>query len=340
MPNGSLYNVLHSSYCRPSRWTTWVRFTLQVAKAIQTLNSSNPPVIHRYIKSSNVLIDRRWNARLGDFRLALIGHVQDVRVKCTPVAGTLGYLDLDYLAPSDVSTKNYVFSYGIMLLEIISGRHTIDVRYSLSSVVDWAILLIKREDFALTCDGCVRRPLDKEVIWSLTVMAARCVRSIAERRPGMEEVVECLAVVRSSSWTGLEQPKAAGEMRGQVIGEAPTGNSSSEEAGKSSRCVSRRNSRRVSSVTSEVNVTGDGVERSKSIGSFAEAVAMKMGPTEIDFEVGNVALVRKKPAKTPTVKLCKSRSMGVLQTLKLMNVNGSDDEKSESKILEKLLVLV
>ncbi|KAK8291049.1 hypothetical protein V6Z12_D06G037100 [Gossypium hirsutum] len=356
MPNGSLYDLLHSSSCKPPGWSSRVRFALQVAKAVQALHSGSPPVIHRDIKSSNVLIDQRWNARLGDFGLALIGHVEDVRIKCTPPAGTLGYLDPSYLAPSDVSTKSDVFSYGILLLEIISGRHAIDLKYSPPSVVDWAVPLIKGGDFAAICDGRVGPPVDEEVIRSLAVLAARCVRSAAEKRPGMEEVVECLTVVSKRVhagpvWSNLRRCVRCVHKPMAINHPVFEG---SEEAARSSRCGSRRNSR-------------EGVVRSKSIGSFTEAVAssvMKIGPTEIDMDGEHVALVRKKPAKTPTVKLSKSRSMGVLQSPRLMNLNGKqyvfeigkrrnssefdisklvinfDDDKSQRKILEKPLVFV
>ncbi|XWS21437.1 hypothetical protein CRYUN_Cryun30bG0054600 [Craigia yunnanensis] len=329
MPNGSLYELLHSSPSRPPGWSRRVRFALQVAKAVQALHSANPPVIHRDIKSSNVLIDQNWNARLGDFGLALRGHVEDVRVKCTPPAGTLGYLDPGYLTPSDVSTKSDVFSYGILLLEIISGRHAIDLNYSPPSVVDWAVPLIKGGDFAAIFDCGVGPPVDKEVIRSLAVLAARCVRSTTEKRPGMGEVVECLKVVRKRVhegpvWSNVRRRVKRVEkplVKYQVF-------EGSEEVVRSSRCGSRRNSRKVSSVTSvdhDSEVIGDRVVRSKSIGSFGEAaMMMKMGLAEIDLDGDHVALVSKKPGvmvKMPVVKLSKSRSMGVLQSPRLMNQN-------------------
>ncbi|XVF64865.1 hypothetical protein PTKIN_Ptkin09bG0200800 [Pterospermum kingtungense] len=375
MPNGSLYDLLHSSTCRPPGWSRRFRFALQVAKAVQALHSANPPVIHRDIKSSNVLIDQNWNARLGDFGLALRGHVEDVRVKCTPPAGTLGYLDPGYLAPSDVSTKSDVFSYGILLLEIISGRHAIDLNYSPPSIVDWAVPLIKGGDFAAICDGLVGPPADKEVIRSLAVLAARCVRSTAEKRPGIEEVVECLKVLRKRVhdgpvWSNLRRRVNRVDkplVKNQVF-------EGSEEVVKGSRCGSRRNSRKVSSVTSvdhDSEAIGDRVVRSKSVGSFGEAaMMMKIGPTEIDLECDDhVALVRKKTGvtvkKMPVMKLSKSRSMGVLQSPRLMNQNSkkyvfeiekrrfsnefdmsklvisfSDEQFSERKMSEQPLCLV
>ncbi|KAK8623501.1 hypothetical protein V6N13_118384 [Hibiscus sabdariffa] len=327
MPNGSLYDHLHSSSSRPPGWSRRLRFALQVAKAVQALHSANPPVIHRDIKSSNVLIDRNWNARLGDFGLALRGHVEDVRVKCTPPAGTLGYLDPGYLAPSDVSTKSDVFSYGILLLEIISGRYAIDLNYSPPSIVDWAVPLIRGGDFAAICDGRIGQPADKEVIRSLAVLAARCVRSTAEKRPGMTEVIECLKQVRKRNhvgpvWSNLRRRVKRVEnplVKNQVF-------EGSDEAARSSRCGSRRNSRKVSSVASVDHESEAIVGRAvRSIGSFAEVATVmnkKMGPTGVDPD--DVVSGRKTTGvkvKMGTVKLSKSRSMGVLQNPRLTNQN-------------------
>ncbi|KAE8731281.1 Serine/threonine-protein kinase-like protein [Hibiscus syriacus] len=316
MPNGSLYDLLHSSSVRTPGWSRRVRFALQVAKAVQALHSANPPVIHRDIKSSNVLIDRNWSARLGDFGLALRGHVEDVRVNCTPPAGTLGYLDPGYLAPSDVSTKSDVFSYGILLLEIISGRYAIDLNYSPPSIVDWAVPLIKAGDFAAICDGRIGQPGDKEVIRSLAVLAARCVRSTADKRPGMSEVIECLKQVRKRNhvgpvWSNLRQRVKRVDkqsVKNQVF-------EGREEAARSSRYGSKRNSRKVSSVdhnSSEAiddRTVGYG---SRSTGSFAEVAMMMTKKGQKDVDEGDVVWVRK--ATGMKVELSKSRSMGVVLT--------------------------
>ncbi|KAK7263926.1 hypothetical protein RJT34_31525 [Clitoria ternatea] len=226
MSNGTLYDVLHSSH-RPPNWGRRVRLALQTAKAIDTLHSSTPPVIHRDIKSANVLIDRNYNARLGDFGLALMGHVDDYRLRSTPPAGTMGYLDPCYVTPDNLSTKNDVFSFGILLLEIISGRKAIDITYSPPSIVDWAIPLIKKGKLMAVYDPRLAPPKDPLVRKQLAVIAAKCVRSCRERRPSMKEVVTWLCglckLVPLHSWNGFNNPCMMVEAVGKPVEAARSG---------------------------------------------------------------------------------------------------------------------
>ncbi|KAK7312113.1 hypothetical protein VNO77_35714 [Canavalia gladiata] len=209
MSNGTLYDVLHSSP-RPPNWGRRIRLALQTAKAIDTLHSSTPPVIHRDIKSANVLIDRNYNARLGDFGLALRCHVDDYRLRSTPPAGTMGYLDPCYVTPDNLSTKTDVFSFGILLLEIIAGRKAIDITYSPPSIVDWAIPLIKKGKLLDVYDPRIPPPKDLLVRKQLALIAAKCVRSCRERRPSMSEVVTWLCAlckfIPLHSWNAFNNP--------------------------------------------------------------------------------------------------------------------------------------
>ncbi|KAL6125234.1 hypothetical protein ACLB2K_073293 [Fragaria x ananassa] len=225
MSNGTLYDVLHSSSTnnnKPPSWGRRIRLALQTAKAIDTLHSSNPPVIHRDIKSANVLIDRSYNARLGDFGLALRCHLDDYKLRSTPPAGTMGYLDPCYVTPDNLSTKTDVFSFGILLLEIISGRKAIDVGFSPPSIVDWAIPLIKRGKLITVYDPRIVPPKDPVVRKQLAVIAAKCVRSCRERRPSMKEVVVWLTglskLVPLHSWNNFNNPCTMVETMGQPVG--------------------------------------------------------------------------------------------------------------------------
>ncbi|KAK9123239.1 hypothetical protein Sjap_012841 [Stephania japonica] len=206
MCNGTLYDSLHLNP-RPPSWGRRMRFALQTAKAIDTLHSSNPPVIHRDIKSANVLLDKNLNARLGDFGLALRCHHDNVRLRSTPPAGTIGYLDPGYVTPENLCTRTDVFSFGILLLEIISGRKAIDVSHSPPSIVDWAIPLIRRGKLSGIYDPRIAPPKDASFRKQLAVMAAKCVRSSSERRPSMKDVVEGLTLLAKSvpvnAWNGF-----------------------------------------------------------------------------------------------------------------------------------------
>ncbi|KAL3622565.1 hypothetical protein CASFOL_033976 [Castilleja foliolosa] len=208
MSKGTLYDLLHSSP-RPLSWGRRVKLAFQTAKAIETLHSSNPPVIHRDIKSANVLIDRNSNARLGDFGLAL-RCVDDYKLRSTPPAGTMGYLDPCYVTPDNVSTKTDVFSFGILLLEILSGRKAIDMGNSPPAVVDWAVPLIKKGKLLSVYDPRVLPPKDPTVRKMLAVLAAKCVRTCRERRPSMNEVAGCLSevsrLISLHSFNGLANP--------------------------------------------------------------------------------------------------------------------------------------
>lgn len=354
MPNGSLYDLLHSS-SRPPGWTRRVRFALQIAKAIHALHSSNPPVIHRDIKSSNVLIDEKFKARVGDFGLALRGHVEDVKIKCTPPAGTLGYLDPGYLAPGDLSTKSDVFSFGILLLEIISGRNAIDLNYSPPSVVDWALPLIKHGDFTEICDGRIGSPPDPEVIRQLAILAARCVRSSVEKRPEIAEVVEYLKAVRkrvesSRIWSNFQRHVRWGQAVPVPISIKHDPSEDEEVVKSYNRVSSRSNSnrnrnRKVSSVAGVEFLKSRSVSsssftrmmKSRSIGSVSEIKERSEYPTVKKRTGVTVAL------KMPVMRLSKSRSMGMLQSPRLVRRSNNgyvfefgDTERELSKLLISL----
>lgn len=222
MSNGTLYDVVHSKSRPPPSWSRRFRFALQTAKAIDGLHSLSPPVIHRDIKSANILIDSNFNARLGDFGLALRCGGDDYnRLRSTPPAGTIGYLDPYYVTPDNLSTKTDVFSFGILLLEIISGRKAIDVGYSPLSIVDWAIPLIRRGRIIDVYDPRIEPPKDPRVRKHLAVIAAKCVRSCRERRPSMKEIAESIGelskLIPLHSWNGISKPCAMIDTVGGVV---------------------------------------------------------------------------------------------------------------------------
>lgn len=130
------------------------------------------------------------------FRSRVQGTCEDERFKFIPPAGTLGYLASSYLQPSNLSMKSDVFSFGILLLENISGGNAIDVDYSPSSIADWAIPLIKKCDLAAIRDRRMGPPANASVARKLALPASHCAAVDATRRPVMPEVVQLLEEVR------------------------------------------------------------------------------------------------------------------------------------------------
>ncbi|XP_043703593.1 serine/threonine-protein kinase-like protein At5g23170 [Telopea speciosissima] len=191
MPNGSLHDSLHNMSTPPS-WSKRLHVALQVARAVQTLHEARPSIIHRDIKSANILFDSNWNAKLADFGLAVRQNesTQPVNSPSQP-AGTIGYLDPCYTTPGKLSTRIDVFSFGVVLLEMISCRRAIDARRDPASIVEWALSLISGNRGGLeVCDTRIALPGNMEgTIRCILNVAAQCVSSKEECRPSMAEIV-------------------------------------------------------------------------------------------------------------------------------------------------------
>ncbi|KDP42413.1 hypothetical protein JCGZ_00210 [Jatropha curcas] len=190
MPNGSLHDLLHVAKT-PLSWSKRVEIALQLARAIQILHEGKPLIIHRDIKSANVLFDSNFNAKLADYGLA----VSSTRVDPpSQPAGTIGYMDPCYTIPSKLSPKNDVYSYGVVLLELISSRRAIDVNRTPASIVEWAIPLIETQKNTILEEICDPRiglpPIFLEgIIKHLLYVGARCVSYKEENRPSMADIV-------------------------------------------------------------------------------------------------------------------------------------------------------
>ncbi|KAM0036228.1 putative protein kinase RLK-Pelle-CR4L family [Helianthus debilis subsp. tardiflorus] len=197
MPGGMLHDLLHLTTTRssPPSWRKRAKMALQIARAVQFLHESRPLIIHRDIKSENILFDSKSNARLADFGLAMCFTSYDplsqlVVDSVSLPAGTIGYLDPSYTTPCKLSTKIDVFSFGVVLLEIVSGTKAIDVSRAPASIVEWSIRFMEENRIMEICDKRVDMPRHmKRAIGHMLVLAIQCVSSDKESRPSMIEVV-------------------------------------------------------------------------------------------------------------------------------------------------------
>lgn len=104
-----------------------MKIALGAAKGLEYLHSkANPPVIYRDLKSSNILLDKAYNAKLSDFGLAKLGPIGDNTHVSSRIMGTYGYCAPEYQRTGQLTVKSDVYSFGVVLLELITGRRAID----------------------------------------------------------------------------------------------------------------------------------------------------------------------------------------------------------------------
>ncbi|CAL9166388.1 unnamed protein product [Musa hybrid cultivar] len=196
MAHGSLYQHLHGKDASLKRRLDWVRrvtIAVQAARGIEYLHGyACPPVIHRDIKSSNILIDEEHNARVADFGLSLLGPADSSSPLSEPPAGTLGYLDPEYYRLHYLTTKSDVYSFGVLLLEILSGRKAIDMQFEEGNIVEWAVPLIKAGDVSAILDPALKPPAEPEALKKIAATACKCVRMRGKDRPSMDRVTTAL----------------------------------------------------------------------------------------------------------------------------------------------------
>lgn len=112
---------------KPLDWQTRMNIAAGAAKGLEYLHEvANPPVIYRDFKSSNILLDENFNPKLSDFGLAKLGPTGDKTHVSTRVMGTYGYCAPEYASTGQLTTKSDIYSFGVVFLELITGRRVID----------------------------------------------------------------------------------------------------------------------------------------------------------------------------------------------------------------------
>ncbi|GLJ25662.1 hypothetical protein SUGI_0491540 [Cryptomeria japonica] len=191
MSHGTLHEHLHGKTKPKLSWIRRVTIAVQAARGLEYLHGyACPPVIHRDIKSSNILIDEDHNARVADFGLSLLGPADSSCPLDELPAGTLGYLDPEYYRLHYLTTKSDVYSFGVLLLEILSGRKAIDMKYEEGSgnIVEWAVPLIKSGQTGLILDPDLEPPMNYEALFRIAKVAYKCVKMQGKKRPSMDRV--------------------------------------------------------------------------------------------------------------------------------------------------------
>ncbi|KZV18638.1 hypothetical protein F511_03532 [Dorcoceras hygrometricum] len=195
VPNNTLHFHLRGRGRPAMSWATRVKIAVGAARGIAYLHEDcHPRIIHRDIKSSNILLDENFEARVSDFGLAKLAMDANSHIT-TRVMGTFGYMAPEYASSGKLTEKSDVYSFGVVLLELISGRKPVDTSQPVGeeSLVEWARPLLSHALETQEFEGLVDPRLkdnyvDREM-FRMIEAAAACVRHSAAKRPKMGQIV-------------------------------------------------------------------------------------------------------------------------------------------------------
>ncbi|CAN0918309.1 Serine/threonine-protein kinase PBL34 [Linum grandiflorum] len=194
MTRGSLENHLFRRTI-PLPWSNRIKIAIGAAKGLAFLHGGPEPVIYRDFKTSNILLDSEYNAKLSDFGLAKAGPQGDKTHVSTRVVGTYGYAAPEYVMTGHLTSKSDVYSFGVVILEILTGRRSMDKKRPSGeqNLVSWArpYLADKRKLYQLV-DPRLELNYSIKGVQKVSQLAYTCLNRDPKSRPTMDEVVKLL----------------------------------------------------------------------------------------------------------------------------------------------------
>ncbi|XP_024638845.1 receptor-like serine/threonine-protein kinase ALE2 isoform X3 [Medicago truncatula] len=201
IPNGSLESHLHGVEWekRALDWGARMKIALGAARGLSYLHEdSSPCVIHRDFKSSNILLEDDFTPKISDFGLAQTATDEESRHTSMRVVGTFGYVAPEYAMTGHLLVKSDVYSYGVVLLELLTGRKPIDMSQApcQENLVAWACpFLTSREGLEAIIDPSIGLDVPFDSVAKVAAIASMCVQQEVSNRPFMSEVVQALKLV-------------------------------------------------------------------------------------------------------------------------------------------------
>lgn len=188
---GSVSSLLHDESTPPLGWKVRYKIAIGTARGLHYLHKGcQRRIIHRDIKASNVLLTANFEPQISDFGLAKWLPSQWTHHSVKPIEGTLGYLAPEYFMHGIVDEKTDVFAFGVLLLEIISGRQPVDGSHL--SLITWAKPHLNEGNMKMLIDDRLGSEYDAQQLERLALTASLCIRPSATWRPSMSEVLELL----------------------------------------------------------------------------------------------------------------------------------------------------
>ena len=195
MARGSVENNLFSRVLLPLPWSIRMKIAFGAAKGLAFLHEAEKPVIYRDFKTSNILLDVEYNAKLSDFGLAKDGPVGDKSHVSTRIMGTYGYAAPEYIMTGHLTPRSDVYSFGVVLLELLTGRKSLDKSKPAreQNLTDWALPLLREKKKLLNViDPRLDGDYPIKAVHKAAMLAYHCLNRNPKARPLMRDIVDSL----------------------------------------------------------------------------------------------------------------------------------------------------
>ncbi|XP_031385220.1 senescence-induced receptor-like serine/threonine-protein kinase [Punica granatum] len=221
MVNGNLRQHLSDQSCNAQvlTWNERLRITIDAAQGLDYLhNGCKPPIIHRDLKTLNILLNESRQAKIADFGLSKAFAAENDSSISTRPAGTPGYLDPEYQSSGSLNRKSDVYSFGVILLELITG-HPAMIRSASGSIhiLHWATPIIERGDIHSIVDPRLDGKFSVNSAWKMVEIAMSCVQTTAVKRPD----ISCVLAELKDCWaieTASERSQMMGSSKSRSMG--------------------------------------------------------------------------------------------------------------------------
>ncbi|EOA12814.1 hypothetical protein CARUB_v10025774mg [Capsella rubella] len=242
IPNGSVESHLHGidKESSPLDWDARLKIALGAARGLAYLHEdSSPRVIHRDFKSSNILLEHDFTPKVSDFGLARNAlDDEDNRHISTRVMGTFGYVAPEYAMTGHLLVKSDVYSYGVVLLELLTGRKPVDMSQppGQENLVSWTrSFLTSTEGLAAIIDQSLGPEISFDSIAKVAAIASMCVQPEVSHRPFMGEVVQALKLVSNECDEAKELNSVTSITQDDLRDDTRAGSSCGEGSGRMAR---------------------------------------------------------------------------------------------------------
>ncbi|KAK1625942.1 hypothetical protein QYE76_000257 [Lolium multiflorum] len=191
-----------SGACLP--WKERLRIALESAQGLEYLHKGcKPPIIHRDVKATNILLNAELEASIADFGLSKAFNSNDTHVFTNTVVGTPGYVDPEYQTTMQLTTKSDVYSFGVVLLELVTGKPAILHDPMPVNIIQWVRQRLAQGNIEAVVDARMCGQYDVNTVWKIADIALKCTALSSVQRPSMTDVVaqlrECIELENGHS---------------------------------------------------------------------------------------------------------------------------------------------